>query len=295
VQNLAVAAQLSELGAKLDRLRRAESAQPLGNRIGGEIGLQGELATQRQLDVGPVHGGLVRHPAGPEAGAVVVSPAPYGGLRPGRPNRVHQLTGAVAQPDAKPVRVRGCGHTQRGLGRGGGGPGDDRGGPPMGLPDVLGELVQGPVRAGRHPLLQVDAEQRLSEQRRLRSQRVEIAIIAQWSHQCLPWSLATRVLGTCGVGSAAAHRVVCTVAYGLTSRLASARHRAPCVRRRLGCFPRGGNTVSPRRRDTAAVRSRASPTTGCRGATSRPGWTARGRGGTRCRCRGGDRGNRRAG
>src|SRR5262245_30910602 len=76
VQDLAITGQLSELGPELHHLWRTEQAQPLGNRISSEIGLQRKLAVQCQLHVGTVYRGLVCHATRPETGALVVGPAP---------------------------------------------------------------------------------------------------------------------------------------------------------------------------------------------------------------------------
>jgi len=44
MQDLALTAQLGELGPILHRLRRTEQAQPLGNRVGGKISMIGNLS-----------------------------------------------------------------------------------------------------------------------------------------------------------------------------------------------------------------------------------------------------------
>ena len=53
----------------------------------------------------------------------------------------------------------------------------------MDVPDVLDELPHCPLRAGRHLLVRLGANQRLGEQRGLGTQRIEVAAIAQRSHR----------------------------------------------------------------------------------------------------------------
>ena len=114
------------------------------------------------LCVRAVHGGLVRHPAGPERGRALAAERPHPVL-PSRADRVHHPVGTRVQPAdmlGRIVRDPAIGHAAERdeLGRAGA---DDLRGPAMGPAHMRGQLPQGPVRAGRHRTGQVGAVDQL--------------------------------------------------------------------------------------------------------------------------------------
>ncbi len=149
------AAQFPRRVVRIRPLHVLHDLQPLVDRVGGDIGrdLVGQPGGER--GVRPVHGDLVRHPAGPEPGAEDPRPAPHLRVRPGLPQRGDDLLARLGQP-----------RVQRGGVTPGLGPFDTRHlllghlllgpgphhelHPAQGAARVPDQFLQRPVRAGRH-------------------------------------------------------------------------------------------------------------------------------------------------
>jgi hypothetical protein len=175
VQGLAVAAQLAGPG-RVGGTGHDE-AEPLVDPVRGEPGRQVDVPAGRELGVGQVHGGLVRPAARPPAGRTRAGERPHRFVADGRDGLGDQVRARV-QPRLVLGRVIGQLPVRYVAGRDGrGGPGGhDLGGPAVAAPEVGGQLLERPSRAGRHRPVQVAVDDP-GELGRAGTQLVEEAVV----------------------------------------------------------------------------------------------------------------------
>ncbi len=145
------------LGRRVRRvlLHPLHELEPLVQRVGGDVG--GDLVglRGRERGVGTVHGDLVCHAPGPEAGVGDPGPRPHRGVGPGLAQRLYDPLAGLRQPLVQDRRVAPL------LGSRGEGdlllrdvllsPVADQGvHPAQGAAHMTHEVLQRPVRAGRY-------------------------------------------------------------------------------------------------------------------------------------------------
>jgi hypothetical protein len=101
VQGTARAEQLAHPRVDLEVHRQRAELQPLVNGIHGDVLVQGVLRPDGQGRVGPVHGRLVGEPARVEVGGPARHRGPHRRARPGGPQRLRQIAGALGEPRAQ--------------------------------------------------------------------------------------------------------------------------------------------------------------------------------------------------